>query len=389
MQDFILLILLTRSSLEGVDGLGIVFNAAVIFLGVICVPYVNFKFLKLVFFAWIPYLAMVLFSVSYSADPSAGFRLFLQDCTYPAIMVCVMFCCSDQRQMRKTLLVCLFSAIVPIAVAMVQFTNGGFLDRTISGTFAHPNILAFYCLCLLFATYIYVRTSKSSESALNKRVLAMVVVVLLATLFITQTRSAWLAFGVSILLMSTVVERRGLFVLAILPLLFFVPQFQDRLIDLGDQDASNVTMEEVGKGAYLVDSYTWRKLLWAAALTDSEDDRLIGKGAGSFNKNTADFFPIAPDVDAHSAYIQTIYELGGLGLIFYVSTMLVPCYFSWRMRRINPKVAWAIMTSLVAYALECYSDNALYYLSSNWYVLAVNVAGLSVLFGPAENELTQ
>jgi hypothetical protein len=129
----------------------------------------------------------------------------------------------------------------------------------------------------------------------------------------------------------------------------------------------------------VLNSYDWRNLLWSRALADSEDDRVLGKGLGSFRANGNRFFSDeAPD--AHSGYVQAIYEIGDVGLVtyawLYVGTIFVVLVY----RRRAPKLGWLVLGFLLVNLVENYSDNVPYYLPYNWYVWAMLGADLSLRY---------
>jgi O-Antigen ligase/Tetratricopeptide repeat len=88
-----------------------------------------------------------------------------------------------------------------------------------------------------------------------------------------------------------------------------------------------------------------RVLTWKAAWSDFEDNRLLGSGAGTYELYWAAHRSSPVKVrDAHSLYVETLAELGPIGLVFLAGGLLVPVAAAVRAR----------MRSLVPAALGAY-----------------------------------
>lgn len=83
-------------------------------------------------------------------------------------------------------------------------------------------------------------------------------------------------------------------------------------------------------------------------------------------------------MNAHSVYVQLIFETGGFGLAafiwlhFRVGQLLVPFY------KQNKLMIFSAIMFLLEFALDAYSDNMLAYLSFNWYLWFVLGAAYAV-----------
>ena len=76
-----------------------------------------------------------------------------------------------------------------------------------------------------------------------------------------------------------------------------------------------------------------RRLLWAAAWHDAQAHSLLGSGAGSFERYWLQHRTIGEKVrDAHSLYMETLAELGPLGLALLVVALLLPVVAAVRAR---------------------------------------------------------
>ncbi|WP_162600770.1 O-antigen ligase family protein [Paraburkholderia sp. C35] len=347
-------------------------NALIILMGVAIVIQRGIRVLRTPLIVWLTYLVYALYSLARSPDPFEGFRLFLGLLSTFMVFTIALNVTGSRRQ-AETLLKCILYSSIPVAVfGIIQYAMiNGFSGR-LQSTFEHPNILAFY-LVLVLTCIFYVRHLGMMPRAFPARLGRYAyLALLLVFLLLTQTRSAWIAAVVGFALYACLANRKLLIGLVLIPPLLLVPAVSDRLSDLG----SNGSAQDIKNGVQL-DSLSWRQLLWQYALIDSNDARVVGKGLGSFRNNSQFFFPLEATADAHSAYIQTIYEMGAVGLALYVATFAAMII---AIRKIdhNRKRGAIAIALIAAYLLESYSDNTIYYLSFNWYFWALIGCHMSV-----------
>ena len=108
--------------------------------------------------------------------------------------------------------------------------------------------------------------------------------------------------------------------------------------------------------------------LWRIAVNDFESRPLLGSGAGSYEAVYLLHRPTGSKVrDAHSLYLETLAELGVVGLVLLVATLLVPVVGAVRARR-NPLVPVAF-GAYVAFLVHAGVD-------WDWEVTAVTLAAL-------------
>jgi O-Antigen ligase/TPR repeat len=108
--------------------------------------------------------------------------------------------------------------------------------------------------------------------------------------------------------------------------------------------------------------------LWRAAWRQFEERPLVGGGAGSFEQYWRAHRPTDLEVrDAHSLYLETLAELGIVGLVLLATVLAVP-FLALRHRR----------TPLVSLALAAYTAFLVHAgLDWDWEVPAVTLAGLA------------
>lgn len=374
--DELLIGLVGRVGNGGVS-LGAVFNVVALGLAVASFPYLRRTPIAVPLIIWVPYIAVLFFSLVFVSATTEGIRLFLGTLTFPAIFFASFVLLRTREDVADLLLCIILSSIIPTLVALVQIVVEGPSDR-LASSFEHPNEFAFYLLSVICATLYY----KSFGVRLGLFHLALngYLVLQVCFLLITQTRSAWAAIAAFGLIYALTVDRKLLLALPLVPFILFVPTVADRINNVDSTE--RVTFEEIQRGTVQANSYVWRELVWARALIDSQDNRILGKGFGNFAQNARIFFSAGAGADesvgAHSAYVQSLYETGYLGLFSYIWTY-VGCVVAilLAMRRSFYLGSIAI-GFVVANLIINYSDNLPYYLVVNWYVWAFLGADLAL-----------
>lgn len=373
-RNVFLLILLTRASLEwplvytsaaqGGFSAGAALNAIVLALGFLALIARRRPGFLAPLAIWGPYLAIAAFSLGYSPDLSSGLRLFLNLFSYAAIFFAAFYFVRTEHDMALVAKAILLSAVVPILFGFVDAVRSGW---RVHSTFTHPNIFAFYIVVLLAVVLLF----RSSRLGADSRFWTIAPVALfpplMALLLLTETRSAWAAALLILGVYAIAVNRAfALVLLVAIPVLLSVPLVSKRLSDLG----AETQVEDLKHGEAL-NSHAWRQALWEYALEDSADARQLGKGLGSFRYNAPSFFPLEESADAHSGYVQAIYETGFVGFALYVGVYLGVALGVWRHRAGNERAVVIVLALIAANLMFNYSDNVPYYLAYNWYVWAL------------------
>lgn len=114
---------------------------------------------------------------------------------------------------------------------------------------------------------------------------------------------------------------------------------------------------------------SYRVELWEVALDDWEENRLAGSGPGTYEHYWNEHRPFGHIVrDAHSLYLETLAELGPLGLAFLLVAFGVPLVAAFRTRA-HPLVPPAL-AAYVAFLVHAAVD-------WDWELPAVTLAGLA------------
>ena len=117
-------------------------------------------------------------------------------------------------------------------------------------------------------------------------------------------------------------------------------------------------------------SGSWRSNMWRAAWHDYQANPWLGSGAGTYERYWNRHRDISYTVrDAHSLYLETLAELGPLGLALLVAALGIPLLAAVRARRLA--VVPAAFGAYVAYLLHAAGD-------WDWELTAVTVSAVLV-----------
>lgn len=360
-----------QTQLSGMGGLGGAVNLAMIVLAFTLVVREPKRVPQLAWMIWLPFVALQLLGLTYAPDFLPAFRLFLGQFATMTVFIAAFYVVDDWASLDR-----IFKVIVASSGLVVLYTLAGIargdaytsLDGTgmstrYAGPFGHPNILAFY-LVLTMGVLLYVwKCARARAGWFAKGAMMFYMLLLLALLFATKTRSAWLSAVFLFFLYGLFVERRFLIYLALVPVLaMLVPEVRDRVLDLGQGNS-------VAQGARL-NSFAWRKLIWTDALEWMKPSRyLFGYGNGSFLYFSTTFFSQAGGIPrgAHNVLVQQFFETGVAGLWAYLLMFWCSLRTVLRIRRADPLLAVIACGLIVSYLIISSSDNMLTYLVFNWY----------------------
>lgn len=384
LRQVVFAILLTRSFSDPVFGLfttdfgsssigfGAIINALVIAVAVVLLLQQPLRAPSAVFAIWTPFLVVAFASIYYTNTPQAtdAPRVFLVLVTYWALFIIPFFIFRSRSDLPRFVLLIFASSIVPSLYAFYDIWRGLSYgsEFRLASTFPHPNIFAFY-LVLLLGLALYARASQSAAwPAGTRRLVSYYIPLLLFFLALTKTRSAWVACAVMFLVYALLFDRRFLLGFLAAPLFVLVdPSLLERLVDVLHSEEIE-DLSRLNEDTRL-NSFAWRELLWTSAIPWIAVKPFFGYGLDSFRTYSLEFFPLvhAFGVDSHNFFLQVLFEMGLVGAVALV----------WLFAAIALRIIQGLpydrngmvvtLTLLVAYSLEAYSDNMMYYLSFNWY----------------------
>jgi len=362
----------TKTNVGGENiGIGAILNLVIIILAVfLTFQYSSFPHHHRSVFYWLVFLFFMLMASLYSPYVARAIRLFLNYVSYFAMFLIPFLVIKGKEDFLFWLKIFAWSFILPVFGANLDLLHGGhyFQDAgmRISGTFTHPNILAFYLvLGLTFYFYMlkgeYWRSKPGILWAIRILMLNMLVL-----LIATKSRNAWLACISIFLIYGLLKDRKFLIMLFILlPLSLVVPQVQDRVMTvLQDKESNNY------QG---LNSFEWRLQIWKSSLSKIAQRPLQGYGLTTFKPMSEQFFSEKSGSGAHNAYLETLFESGIFGFLSFILLLLSPLkmFLNNMFTSLKPRQArlWAILAGyMISYMIICFADNLSYYLVLNWYV---------------------
>jgi O-antigen ligase len=180
--------------------------------------------------------------------------------------------------------------------------------------------------------------------------------ILVPTLYLTESRAAWLSLAVGLLILVRFGRR--------------IPRLLAAALALGVVAAVTVVAIAVATSEHGV----FRRLVgenrphyWRVAWREFEQNRLLGSGAGTFDRYWLHYRTVGSFArDAHSLYLETLAELGPIGLVLLLAALGVPLLVL-RGRR-DPVVATAA-AGYVAFLVHTTVD-------WDWELPAVTLAGV-------------
>lgn len=260
----------------------------------------------------LPYAAFAAFAASgilVSPDPGTSatewVRLVAIMVTYALVYVST----TSRAQVVRVLIAVVVSGVIPAAAGIGQYVWGG--QRTIgdysrlTGTFVHPDPYGIY-LALVITVGMTVLLARTSW---DRWLVAPALLVLIAALVGSYTRTAWVIVGIAILVLGAVRFRRLLLLAPFLvaAVILVVPSTTTRFNDL-----STPRTNPYGTG----NSFNSRVTQWRDALPKAERRPLTGLGL------TAIVDESQYSQHVHSDYVRTLVETGVFGFLSYVWLLL-------------------------------------------------------------------
>ena len=352
-------------------GLGALLNLLLIACAVVIGLQANKTTVKQSVLLWVLPLLIMALGVTYSPEPLSAFKRMIAFVSYFSVFTVGMIL-AQENHMKKLLRVIVFSSVLPLLIGMYQFATGSLaVEGRLAATFTHPNIYAFYCLLVLIVL-VYLQklqqaTGEPKPGTTEKIVQWVLLMLLLVSIILTQTRSAWLALILIGLMYGLLFSRKTLLWLVLgLFLAALSPDVQDRVVDLfSGNEVINYSK---------LNSFAWRQHIWESGLNWMSPSRyLMGYGIGGFIHHSPEFFALSGGIEfgAHNVFVERFFD-GGI-LAFGVFSM----FFLVQMQKAYKLIAHDQFTALIyvglifSYLTLNASDNVVDYLAYNWYYWVV------------------
>ncbi len=314
------------------------------------------------------FLLIALTSIFYSYNPFISAQEFIRIASIFLLYFMAYRLTIDKKDWLLIVGFILASYLVPALFAFAQQIFGlGMPDQfggfqRIFGTFAHPNLFAFYSFFILglaISFFLSLAGPKSEPIAnWNKNLILAFVLTSGGLLFFTYTRSAYAAFLIFILIIGLVRYRKLLLISALVFLLayFLSEVFQERFWQL-------LSLDPYG-------SIVWRFRLWQDILPIALWQPWFGYGLGVFNDLTEYFRGYTfGSLDAHNDYLKILTENGLIGLAAYLWIILTAFYYLLKIcfnSKISKTIGIGILAIMVSLFAASSFDNILRTTALQW-----------------------
>jgi hypothetical protein len=355
---------LTKFSLGGFPiGIGGLLNATVIMIAIMLV----FEQPKVVprraFVQWAPFIVLTFLGMIQAPDRSDGIRLALSLVSYFAMFISGFYFGRSRAEFRSAIKLIVWSSAIPALYSFVDVALHHNPTFRLASTFAHPNVLAFYLNVIISLTFYLLQTMPANTHVSRRLMLTGYLFLLLGMLLLTKTRSAWAATAIGFIFYGLIFDRRYLIYIVVGgALALCLPGVGDRLLDLtqGNEIKTYATLN----------SFSWRVFLWQSALQwMSPISYVVGNGLLSFKHFSIGFFPQASGINwnAHSVFVQLLFELGALGLVSYLWLSWRSIRGLWSLLKIDRLATFSLILLVLNFLVCAFSDNMFDYLTYDWY----------------------
>lgn len=319
-------------------------------------------------------LLLPLIHIPYASSPSNELFEWTNLATVLVVFGLAAWAVRSRAHLNAVVAAILASALIPLMVGMSQLASGQTVRRTgstlasIRGPFTFPNYFGFYLLVIVALGIVMLFESRTR---LTRGASGAVVAAAGVALFLTYTRSAWIALAAVLLVLALTRYRRLLAVgvlLAVTAVLIApgaVKKAETRFGDLASKSEATAS-----------NSWTWRVNEWNAVLPYGWQRPLTGQGFGSYPRMTVRRFGHSstryPTIEkpalgvfspegftAHNDYVRMFVELGIPGLLLWVLTLVGAATTALRARRVADVRGVATGTGVIILALGIvsFSDN--------------------------------
>lgn len=330
--------------------------------------------------------ALILVSVLYSFSPTTSFTESLKFLDIALLFVASYILIKNGLVKEKEIISTVYlSAIVPMAVGLYQFLGGFGLNTfdihgRVYGTFAHPNVFAFYLLFLLLIHWLYSTLSPLSFWIKHPALKIFIYAVLSVLLIFTYTRAAWVGLAAFLLVVGILKYRRTLIITFVSVGLLFAIFFPLNKILI---DYFNVNLQKntlVGRltmRSEEADSVAWRQDLIVESIPLIRKQLFWGYGYGTFptiweiNRSKTHLYD--DSAEAHNDYLRLALEIGFIGLATYLFVLLRLFWLATKPvhhESDQPKHLF-FFASIIVFFLLSITDNMLHHTPVMWWLWAV------------------
>jgi len=263
----------------------------------------------------------------------------------------------------------ILSALIPISLGFFQFITktGLFIDTTTGASrvrsfFLLPNPFAQYLVLVIIACVYAVKLPFKTKQKILFNVIALTAV---ASLFLTWTKTSWIAFGAAMVLYAVFDKRRFIYLplmtVGLLSLVVFT--------SVGD----HLVTESLAKKQYGMSSWQWRNLTWKVLFDGFLQKPVLGWGLGS-SMDLLMLIRRDPHVP-HNDYIRLLVELGAVGFTAFFSFMFIVTTKFLRFFTVQDDFLRQgnrmCLTLLAVWLVHMYGDNTLNDVTTLMYIFTI------------------
>lgn len=215
-------------------------------------------------------------------DPKTGFFFVLKYIEYFVIFFMMVNHVENEEQLKRFAFCLFLTCLIVSIIGILQIPGGGRVSAPFEGQQGEPNTFGGY---LVFTGAIAAGIAFRLRKSWQKTLLFVVLVVLLAPLLYTQSRSSYLAALPAILILAWFSEKRqiviGLVVIGILLSPFLMPSVvRQRILYTFEQP---VQSGQIDIGRIRLDTSTSARLKsWAEAISDWTKHPIFGYGVTGY-----------------------------------------------------------------------------------------------------------
>lgn len=331
-------------------------------------------------------IALAFFSSLYSLSSTTSFIEAMKLMDVGLFFVLTYIFVKKKKILLSELLTAItFSAIIPLLVGLFQLITGEGVTtfqvrNRIYGTFAHPNVFAFFTLFILILFTQYGILHPTEFWKKNKALRFPVLLFLVALILFTYTRAAWVGLFFFVCIIGVLNYRRallgflvgsGLLYIVLFPLNSFISDLIGYNLQQIPLISRITTRDEEA------DSIEWRQQLLNDSLPIIGQHPILGYGYGTFPVIWEAQRPVTNVLDdsaeAHNDYLRIAVELGFLGFMlygFFLVTILRFAVSSYK-QPWGKQPEYAFFVAWVAvFAIISFSDNMLHHTPVMWFMWA-------------------
>jgi O-antigen ligase len=213
----------------------------------------------------------------------------------------------DRHQVRRVIIACFASAVLPLLVAVYQIATGqGAIQpdglSRVRGTFLHPNSFALYLgILLLLSLGLYRHVGRGS-----RLVLLVFASAASPALLLTYSRGAWLGTAAGVLTIGLLQSRRALLTMGVAAVVvaLAVPSVLGRFADLDESRTVAGTP---------ANSLVWRFEYWRTTIELAKANPVTGIGLDMTERTTKE------GKVTHNDFLRAQVEMGLVGLLAYIT----------------------------------------------------------------------